>query len=119
MLTFYGTDAELFVDQVLARDHGLSLCSARDWTAHRWLIVRVDQDPDHLAWLCVPVSERTMAAVVSGRAAPRDAVQHSATGTVDLVVVDHGRAVPDRCFVSADVPPHLLPPDGHPVLSAA
>jgi hypothetical protein len=111
MLTFYGTEIELFVEQVLTRDDGLRLCCARDWMAHRWLIVAVDEDPHHLAWLCVPVSDRTLAAVVSGYATPRDAVQRSATGTVDLVVVDHGRAVPDRCLLCADLPHQLLPAD--------
>ena len=62
MLTFYGTEIELFVEQVLARDHGPSLCCARDWTASQWVIVRVDEDRDHLAWLCAPVSAQTMQA---------------------------------------------------------
>jgi hypothetical protein len=119
MLTFYGSEIELFVEQVLTRDDGLSICCARDWMARRWLIVRVDEDQDHLAWLCVPVSDRTMAAVVSGFATPRDAVQHSATGAVELVVVDHGRAVPDRCLFCADLPQQLLPPDEGRVLPAA
>jgi hypothetical protein len=119
MLTFYGSEIELFVEQVLTRDHGLSICCARDWMAHRWLIVRVREDLDYLAWLCVPVSDRTMAAVVSGCASPRDVVQHSATGTVELVVVDHGRAVPDRCLLGADLPQQLLPPDEGRVLPAA
>ncbi len=119
MLTFYGTEIELFVEQVLARDHGPSLCCARDWTASQWVIVRVDEDRDHLAWLCAPVSAQTMQAVVSGRAAPRYALQHSATGTVELVVVDHGTALPDRRLKCADIPEELLPHADLPALSAA
>jgi hypothetical protein len=119
MLTFYGSEVELFVEQVLTRDNGPSLCCARDWTACQWLIVRVDEDRDHLAWLCVPVSAQTMQAVVSGRAAPRYALQHSATGTVELVVVDHGAALPDRRLKCADIPKELLPTADLPTLSAA
>jgi hypothetical protein len=119
MLTFYGFEIELFVEKVLARHDGPCLCCARDWTARRWLIVRVAANPDHLAWLCVPVSERVMAAVLSGRAAPRDAVQHSATGTVEVVIVDCGSAVPDRCIPCADIPEAMLPAYERGVLSAA
>jgi hypothetical protein len=119
MLTFYGTEIELFVEQELTRDDGLSLCCARDWTAHRWLIIRVDEDLDHLAWMCVPVSERTMAAVVTGRASLMDAAQHSSTGTVDLVVVDHGRAVADRRLPCLNIPQGLLPSDCRRVPYAA
>ena len=118
MLTFCGFDIELFVEEVLATDQG-QVYSARDWSGHRWLIVNIDEDPDRLAWLCAPVSERAMKAVATGRAAPNDAIRHSATGTVDLVVVDHGRAVPDRCLLCANIPQDLLPAlNGHE-LSAA
>jgi hypothetical protein len=119
MLIFCGFEIELVVERVLSRDEGPRVCCARDWTGHRWLIVNVDEDPDHLAWLCVPVSERAMEAVVSGRATPRDAIRHSVTGTVDLVVVDHGRAVPDRCLLCANIPHHLLPTETGPELLAA
>jgi hypothetical protein len=119
MLIFCGFEIELVVEAVLARDDGPRVCCARDGTALQWLIVRVDEDPDHLAWLCVPVSARAMEAVVSGRAAPRDVIRHSATGTVDLVVVDQGRAAPDRCLLCADIPEHLLPADDRRVLAAA
>jgi hypothetical protein len=32
-----------------------------------------------------------------------DAVRHSATGTVELVAIHHGRAVPDRCLLCSHV----------------
>jgi hypothetical protein len=109
MLIFCGFEIELFVDEVLTRDDGLRVCCGRDGTGHRWLIARVDEDPDYLAWLCAPVSERAIRAVVTGCASPRDVIRHSATGTVELVAVDHGRAVPDRCLLCADIPEALLP----------
>jgi hypothetical protein len=107
MLMFYGCEIELSVETVVARRDGPGLCCARDRAGNHYLIVKVDDDPDHLAWLCVPVSERAMQAVLSGRATPRDAIRHSATGTVDLVVVDQGQAVPDRCLLGADIPEYL------------
>jgi hypothetical protein len=119
MLTFCGFDIELFIEAVIARQDGPSLCCGRDASGSRWLVVEVDDDPLHLAWLCVPVSERAMHAVVTGRAALRDAIQHSFTGTVELVVVNQGRAVPDRCLLCADVTEDLLPARERLVLAAA
>jgi hypothetical protein len=119
MLIFCGFEIQLCVEQILARDNGPELCCARDCTAQQWLIVKVGEDHDVLAWLCVPMSEHAMLAVAKGRASPRDAAQHSATGTVELVVVDHGRAVPDSCILCAAIPERLLPADDLSVLSAA
>jgi hypothetical protein len=119
MLTFYGHEVELFVEQVLARDNGPRICCARDWNARQWLIVRVDEDRDHLAWLCAPVSPQTLEAVMTGRAAAIYAVQHSPTGTVDLVVVDHGTAVPDCRLTCRDIPEELLRSADQRVPSAA
>jgi hypothetical protein len=108
MLTFCGFDLELAVEAVLARDGCPALCRARDLRGGHWLILQVDDDPAHLAWLCAPLSERAIQAVACGEALATDAVRHSATGTVELVVVDHGRAVPDRCLLCADVGGQLL-----------
>ena len=119
MLIFCGFEIQLCVEHILARDHGPRLCCARDGTAQQWLIVKVAEDPDLLAWLCVPVSERAMRAVEEGRATSRDAAQHSATGVVELVAVEHGRAVPDSCLLCADIPEELLPAADFSVLSAA
>lgn len=119
MLIFCGFEIELVIDGVVARQDGPTLCCARDSAGDRWLIVEVDDDPVHLAWLCVPVSERAMDAIASGRAAARDAVRHSVTGTVDLVTIDHGRAVPDCCLLCASIPEHLLPADPSQVLTDA
>jgi hypothetical protein len=119
MLIFCGFDIELYVEQILVRDSGPRLCCARDCTAQQWLIVKVAEDPDRLAWLCVPLSGRAMQAILEGRATSRDAAQHSATGTVELVLVCHGRAVPDSCFLCANIPEQFLPAHDASVPSAA
>jgi hypothetical protein len=119
VMMFCGFDLELFVETVLARRDWPSICCARDFTGARWLIVQVDDHPDHLAWMCAPASERAIRAVREGRASPTDVLRHSATGTVEVVTVDHGRAVPDRCFPCASVPQRPLPyPDSPALLSA-
>ena len=119
MLTFCGFEIELAVEEIEARDDGPGVCSARDWSGHQWLIVSVDRDPNHLAWLCVPVSQQAMDSVLSARASLRDVARHSCTGTVELVVVDHGHAVPDRCILCSDLPEQLLPNDNRVLRSAA
>jgi hypothetical protein len=65
VLLFRGSEIELLVNKVLARDDGPTLCCVRDWTACQWLIVRVVQDPVYLAWVCAPVSDRAMRAATS------------------------------------------------------
>jgi hypothetical protein len=117
MLRFCGFDLELLVDEVL--DPGEAVVrSASDSTGERWLIVQVDRDPDHLVWVCAPISSRALHAVTSGRASARDAVRHSATGTVEVVTIDHGRAVPDRCLCCAAIPADVLPPAPNELLLA-
>jgi hypothetical protein len=118
MLRFCGFDLELIVQAVLG-DQGSALYCARDFTGGQWLIAQVDDDPDHLAWLCAPMSDRAMNAIVNGHAYPRDAVRHSATGTVELVTIEHGQAVPDQCLLCANLPEHLLPKLDHRVAVAA
>ena len=119
MLRFCGFDLELFVEDVLNSGDWPTVCCARDLSGNQWLIVQVDDDPAHLAWLCAPVSERAMRAVRDGRCAPTDVLRHSATGTVELVTTEHGRAVPDRCLLCDCVPEHLRPPVDHRVAVAA
>jgi hypothetical protein len=110
-LMFLGFEIELVVEAVLVRDdRGTRVCSAHDCTAQQWLIVKVSDEPAELAWLCAPVSERAIEAVLTGRGSLRDAIRHSATGTVDLVRVEHGQAVPDRCLLCPTIPEYLLPP---------
>ncbi len=103
MMRFCGCEIELLVDVVLAWREGPALCAAHDERGGRWLIARVDNDPAHLAWLCAPVSERALRAVADGRASARDALRHSATGTVELVTVQDGRVLPDRCLLCSHV----------------
>jgi hypothetical protein len=107
VLRFCGFELELFVDDVLTRQLWPSICCAHDFTGQRWLIVQVNYDPDRLTWMCARASEQAVQAVRSGYASPADVLRHSATGTVELVTVDHGRAVPDRCVPCARVKEHL------------
>jgi hypothetical protein len=117
---FFGFEIELVVEAVLVKDdRGTRVCSAHDDTAQQWLIIKVSDEPDDLAWLCVPVSERAIKAVVTGRGSLRDAIRHSATGTVDPLRVEHGRAVPDRCLLCPSIPDYLLPPSNFAELVAA
>jgi hypothetical protein len=118
MLQFLGFDLELLVEGVLDDGTG-TVRWARSQSGEHWLIVPVDQDPDHLVWVCAPISVRALRAVATGRATTRDAVQHSATGTVEVVTVDHGRAVPDRCVCCGALPEELLPPVDPRVLVGA
>lgn len=103
MLRFCGFDLELLVDDVISRDQWPALCEAHDRAGTHWLIVQVEKDQDHPAWLCAPVSPRAIRAVMDGQASPDDVLRHSATGTVELVAVDQGRAVPDRCLLCSEV----------------
>jgi hypothetical protein len=57
---------------------------------------------------CLPDS--ALAEVAAGRAAVRDALPHTATGTVEVVTINRGRAVPDSCLLCHDIPTTLLPP---------
>jgi hypothetical protein len=113
VLRFCGFDLELVVEEVLNPGDWPSLCSASDMNGNHWLIVQVDHDPTRLTWLCARLSERAMRAVRAGQCTPADVLCHSATGTVELVTVEHGRAVPDRCVLCERVPELLRsrPPD--------
>src|SRR5262245_19116948 len=119
MLRFCGFELELFVEDVLTRSDGPTVCRARDFTGDQWLIVQINDDPAHLAWLCAPVSDRAIRAITSGRADPMDAVRHSATGTVELVAVEEGRAVPDRCLLGEWVTEHVRAVAGERITLAA
>jgi hypothetical protein len=106
MLRFCGFDLELVVPDVLpreARGHRPVVYWAREGGGSYWLIVQMDDDPLHLSWLCGPITERALQAVVAGRGAPADPLRHSSTTTAELVTVDHGRAVPDRGLLGAQV----------------
>jgi hypothetical protein len=119
MLRFCGFDLELFVEDALKRGDWPSLCCARDITGSQWLIVQVDDDPAHPAWLCAPLSERAMRAVREGQCAPTDVLCHSATGTVELVTIEYGRVVPDRCLLCEGVQEYLRPRSDHRAAIAA
>ncbi len=114
MLRFCGFDLELLVDDVISREQWPALCEAHDESGAHWLIVQVDDDQDHPAWLCEPVSPPAIRAVLEGRASPHDVLRHSATGTVELVRVAQGRAIPDRCLLCAEVDERFWSTGGRP-----
>jgi hypothetical protein len=101
MLRFFGSELELAVDFIVERRTSPIICAARDANDDRWLILQVDDDPSHLAWVCAPVSESALQAVIANPPAAWSAACHSLTGTAELVVVDHGRAQPDRCVLGS------------------
>jgi hypothetical protein len=119
MTSFYGHEIELFEIEVLTEVQGVSVRSGVDLHGELWLIVLVDDDPGHLVWICAPVSSRALSEVAAGRAAVRDVVRHTVTGTVEVVTIVSGRAVPDSCLLCSDLPTELLPLDDLPVASAA
>jgi hypothetical protein len=102
-LMFLGFQIELIVERVLIWDEGPAISCARDLNGAGWLIVRVDKNPAHLAWLCAPVSERAIESVACCRATAMDAVRHSRTGPAELVVVHHGRAIPEQCLLCENI----------------
>ena len=119
MKNFCGYEIELFATEALTGIHGVSAHSGIDFGGGHWLIVRVDDDPDHLVWICAPVSSRALSEVASGRAEVSDVLRHSATGTVEVVTVDHGHAVPDQCLVCSEIPTAYLPLGDLDISSAA
>jgi hypothetical protein len=109
MLKFLGFDLELSVEFAVKKGEWPDVYCARDVSGDGWVIVQVDDDPARLAWLCAPVSDRARQAIVNGPATPLDIVRHSRTGTVELVAVEGGRAVPERCLLCGSIPEDLLP----------
>jgi hypothetical protein len=106
MLTFCGTELRLTVDQVLLRQDGPLLCTGRDAAGMAWLILRVDNSPSHLGWLCAPQTERALQAVTANPQAAYDAIRHSATGTAEAVTIHNGQPLPDQCLLGAHIPDH-------------
>jgi hypothetical protein len=108
VLKFLGFQLELFVD-VEIDDAVAPVRTARSFLGELWLIVPVDCDPNHLVWVCAPITVRALEEVRIGRATVRDALCHSASGSVEVVTVDHGRAVPDRWLLCSALSEELLP----------
>jgi hypothetical protein len=122
MLRFCGSDLELVVEGMLppeARGGWPAVYSALDGDGRHWLVVQVDDNPLHLDWLCAPITDRALQAVVEGRGTPADALRHSSTGTAERVTIERGRAVPDRCLLGAQVAERLSALPGGPALVAA
>ena len=122
MLRFCGSDLELEVEDLLppeATGGWPVVYCPRDRDRSRWLIVQMDDDPLHRSWLCAPIGERALRAVMQGRGAPADALRHSMTGAAELVTVHQGRALPDRCLLGAQVAEMLSAAPCGPALVAA
>jgi hypothetical protein len=118
-LTFLGYELELSDVGQISDDDDHSIRFGTDDDGCPWLIVEADRDPEHLVWVCAPVTSRMLAEVESGRAAPWDALRHSATGMAEVVVIDHGRAQPDHCVRGAELDPTgELDPGGGRTLAA-
>jgi hypothetical protein len=118
MLRLCGFDIELIIEEVFDRGEWPNLCRGCD-PGRQWLVVQTDDDPLHLEWMCAPASEGAIRAIREGRCAPEDVLCHSATGTVEVVTVDNGRAVPDRCLVNGQIWEHLALFRDRPVAAAA
>jgi hypothetical protein len=104
MLRFCGFGLELFIDEVLERDHDDPVvCSATDFTGQRWLIVEAERKDKDLSWLCAPASTRAVDLVAAGLTSAADAVRHSTTGWVEVVSVIDGHSVPDRRLSCSDL----------------
>ena len=112
MMRFCGHELELLVDQVLARRDWPCLCVAHDHRGDRWLVCQVRDEHDYVAWICAPVSELMISLVKERQASPADVMRHSVTGTVELVALEHGRSVPDRCLILARLSEYIALPDG-------
>jgi hypothetical protein len=108
MLKFFGYELELFAVGVISDMDGVSIRYGSDLNGGHWLIVGADQDAERLVWVCAPVTVRMLQEVAAGRADAWDAVLFSITGMVEVVEVDNGRAVPDRCVRSAELNPAYL-----------
>ena len=108
MLTFLGYELELFGVGVMAERDSFSIRYGTDANGGQWLIVGVEEGDERLVWVCAPVTGRMLELVAAGRADAWDAIRGSVTGMVDVVTVDQGRAVPDRCVRSADLDPRHL-----------
>jgi hypothetical protein len=89
MLRFCGFGLELFIDEVLERDHDDPVEAER-------------KDKD-LSWLCAPASTRAVDLVAAGLTSAADAVRHSTTGWVEVVSVIDGHSVPDRRLSCSDL----------------
>jgi hypothetical protein len=109
MFFFLGHDLEMIIDRVLIRADGPQLCAGTDFTGQRWLVFRSRSNQEQSLWLCSPITQRALRQVETGRATPRNALRHSATGSVEVVTYAGGRVLPERCLRCSDIPDALLP----------
>ncbi len=119
MMMFFGHDLELFAGTVIAEHRGMNVRSGSDFFGGHWLIVGVDDDPEHMVWVCAPTTVLALQEVATGHASVADVVRHSATGMVEVVTMARGRALPDRSVCCADLPDELVPTDHGKLAMAA
>ena len=104
MFHFCGYDLALSVERVHSFAHGYpAVCVGQDLDMQRWLVVLVDHDPNHLCWVCSPTTDRAIAELDGGNATPADLCRHSVTGWVEVVTVEGGRPVRDRCLLCPEI----------------
>lgn len=76
------------IDEILAtRETGPSLFAGHDPSGRQYLAVQARLDERSATWLCAPISRLALYCVTEGRAAPIDALRHSATGIVHRITV--------------------------------
>jgi hypothetical protein len=119
MLTFLGYELELAILGAITQGDGRNVHYGADVNGDPWLVVGVEESPERLVWVCAAVTVRMLEEVVAGRADAWDAIRHSITGMVDIVTIENGQAVPDRCVRSAALnPTYLTHLDGGLTLAA-
>jgi hypothetical protein len=105
MLRFLGYEIELFAVGVISDADGFGIRYGTDLNGGHWLIVGGEQSTQRQVWVCAPVTVRMLEEVAAGRASAWDAARRSISGMVDVIEIDNGRAVPDRCVRTADLNP--------------
>jgi hypothetical protein len=92
------------IDEVLVWQAGApGLFVGRAHDGRPWLVAQVAARARDRRWLCAPASDRAIACLFSGRAAPGDLFRHSVTGTIDDIMVDAQGRVYERTRLCSDV----------------
>jgi hypothetical protein len=119
VLTFLGYELKLSAVHVISEDEDHTIRYGTDEDGNPWLIVEADADPEHLVWICAPVTPRMLTEGQAVRAQAWDVLRHSATGMAEVVVIDHGRPVRDHCVRGAELDPdRVVDPGGGSRLAA-
>jgi hypothetical protein len=111
---FQRSNLRLELDQVLEpTSPGQRFFAGHSASGQRYVILQTSGDDRAGTWTCAPITERALDFVVTGSAELRDAISHTATGTVDIITV----AADGRCTESVRLCSELreedLPPRGY------